>query len=261
MWHKKRLAALGYPAGGSDSFDISNINHIQTLVAWLEDTKIRFYKMEERNLLRTMDDKWLNAFKEYVQQLGCPHPLKESITSSDWVVLVDWILSHAISLVYRDNVELTNEKAQKQLETKQTNQIPVDTSDYNSLQFKVALTELTGLLNIPINNDPAILLNTIQKAIKSKFSKATLATVTDTNTNLNTNVNPALHNDTSINADKFPLGFNTGESKVDMASTILRLLYIKDLRELQTSINDLIVSVQGFTANPRTNTVLGKVGR
>ena len=90
----------------------------------------------------------------------------------------------------------------------------------------------------------------------------------------------ALHSDTSISDDKFPLGFNTGgvcvwcacvvcvcgvrvvrvwyacggyalclafphslqttESKTDVASTILRLLYIKDLRMLQTSINDLI---------------------
>jgi RLL motif-containing protein 1 len=260
MWYRKRLLALGYP--GSGSFDISNIDHIQTLVAWLEDIKIRSYKIEERAPLRTMNDKWLNVFREYMKELGCPHPLKASITSDDWVVLVDWILAHAIGLMYADNVDATNEKAQKQLETKQTNKIPVDTSDYNSPQFKEALTELATLLKIPMHDDPAVLLNTIQKAVKSKFSKTALAEAKDTNTQQQqSNTVPGLHSDTSINEDKFPLGFNTGETKTNTAATMLRLLYIRDLRELQTSINDIIVAIQEFTANPRTNTVLGKVGR
>jgi len=262
MWYKKRLLALGYPVAGSESFDVSNINHIQTLVAWLEDTKIRFYKIEDRLSLRTMNDQWLATFCEYMKQLGCPHTLPAAEPASSWVVVVDWLLAHAIGLVYRDNVESTNEKAQKQLETKQSNKIPVDTSDYSSAQFKAALTELTNLLNIPMHEDPNVLLNTIQKMVKSKFSKTTLATIVDSKTTQPTS--SALHNDTSINGDKFPLGFTTGESQTNVvvvASTILRLLYIKDLRELQTSINDLIVAVQSFTANPRTNTVLGKVGR
>jgi RLL motif-containing protein 1 len=45
------------------------------------------------------------------------------------------------------------------------------------------------------------------------------------------------------------------------AAKILRLLHIRELRELQNSANEAIVAVQGVTANPKTDTKLGKVGR
>ena len=45
------------------------------------------------------------------------------------------------------------------------------------------------------------------------------------------------------------------------AAKILRLLHIKDLRELQTQINAAIVAVQAITANPKTDSRLGQVGR
>ena len=57
------------------------------------------------------------------------------------------------------------------------------------------------------------------------------------------------------------LGFDTGDEDVNEAAKILRLLHIQDLRSLQTRINETIVSIQAITANPKTDTRLGKVGR
>ena len=45
------------------------------------------------------------------------------------------------------------------------------------------------------------------------------------------------------------------------ALKILRLMHLKELRSLQDDINDTIESVQALTANPKTDTRLGKVGR
>lgn len=57
------------------------------------------------------------------------------------------------------------------------------------------------------------------------------------------------------------MGFETGDRLVDRAATVLRMLYIKDLRDLQSEIDRVLVSVQELTANPRTDSKLGKVGR
>ena len=45
------------------------------------------------------------------------------------------------------------------------------------------------------------------------------------------------------------------------AAKVLRLLHLRDLRDLQTQINQAIVNVQAITANPKTDSRLGKVGR
>ena len=44
------------------------------------------------------------------------------------------------------------------------------------------------------------------------------------------------------------------------AAKILRLIHLTNLRDLQSQINNTIELVQRATANPKTDTKLGKVG-
>lgn len=48
---------------------------------------------------------------------------------------------------------------------------------------------------------------------------------------------------------------------VDKPSDVMDLLFVSELRTLQTSINEALVAVQQITADPKTDTALGKVGR
>lgn len=59
----------------------------------------------------------------------------------------------------------------------------------------------------------------------------------------------------------FPLGFETGSAPLDEASRVLRMLHVRELRRLQDEVNHAVVKLQEFTANPRTDARLGRVGR
>ncbi|KAF5828964.1 putative carnitine deficiency-associated protein-domain-containing protein [Dunaliella salina] len=72
---------------------------------------------------------------------------------------------------------------------------------------------------------------------------------------------PDASSSTAVNTlRELPLGFATGVPALDDACRVLRLLHVRDLRSLQSSIDDAIVSVQEFVANPRTDSSLGKIG-
>ncbi len=58
----------------------------------------------------------------------------------------------------------------------------------------------------------------------------------------------------------FKLGFSSNDALVDQISLVIRMLYLTDYRELQNDLNALIVLGQEYTANPKTNTALGKTG-
>lgn len=54
--------------------------------------------------------------------------------------------------------------------------------------------------------------------------------------------------------------FIYNDPSLDQAAKILRLLQVHSTRDLQTAINEAIVAVQQLTADPKTDTKLGKVG-
>lgn len=56
-------------------------------------------------------------------------------------------------------------------------------------------------------------------------------------------------------------GVLSGNERVDAAVQVLRLLYLDALRGAQDTANGILEAVQAFTADPRTDTSLGRVGR
>jgi RLL motif-containing protein 1 len=76
----------------SDTLDYRN------LVLWLEDQKIRHYKIEDRKALRDINSSdWPKTFKQYRDDLACP------VLSGKPGEQLEWLLAFAVRLEYSDS--------------------------------------------------------------------------------------------------------------------------------------------------------------
>jgi len=114
------------------------------------------------------------------------------------------------------------------------------------------VTSLAQLLQIPPHPDHIIVLNAICQLVSERLSKEAVERAE------REAGRPAPQ---SIPLDKIDLGFEASDRAVEDAARILRLLHIRELRDLQNLANEAIVAVQVLTANPKTDTKLGKVGQ
>lgn len=88
----------------SKCFD-SKVTHPDTdeksfrdLVVWLEDQKVRHYKIEDREALKAVDQAdWVTAYRRYLGSLNCP------INPNERAAVLDWLLGLAVRFEYGDN--------------------------------------------------------------------------------------------------------------------------------------------------------------
>lgn len=223
----------------SDNF--SEETAFRNLIVWLENQKVRLYKIEDRVALHhvTSPD-WELAFQKYLNDLGCTFPL------DDRNALIDWLLGFAVRLEYGDNVEKYKAAGSKKPGVSN----PLDKLDFNDPDFKAGVASLAQLLQIPPHPDHLVVLKAVCLLVKEKLSKEALEKLSKEGIKIAA----------SVTLDKIELGFETPDYITQEAAKILRLLHIRELRELQNLANEAIVAVQSITANPKTDTKLGKVG-
>ncbi|XP_076298781.1 RNA transcription, translation and transport factor protein-like [Lasioglossum baleicum] len=247
---KKRLQALGYVEW--DKVDVNDEQHFRKVIVWLEDQKIRHYDIQDRKHLRDLkSETWPKVFAKYCEDVKCP------ITDTTLDQL-EWLIGHAIWLemensseAYSENVkEMKMKKKKEALVPKFKSKNPLDKLDFDSVEFKQGVYSLAKILRIPEHPNHLITLKACSKMVQRRLNPECLR-------------NP----DSKILKGKpFPVmdiapGFNLNKPAVENAAKILALLYIQDIRNLQTKINEVIVRVQNITADPKTDTKLGKVGK
>jgi len=246
---KRKLEALNYHS--SEKFDCKKQHEYRSLVIWLEDQKIRHYKIEDRAGLRDLEAKnWSSDLHKYLTDMACP------MVSGSQEEILDWLLGQAVKLEYGDRAEEYKKYTAQFVEQSRVTQPkiissnPLDNLDFTAPEFKNGVEALADLLKVTKHPDHLITLQAICKLVSTRYSAKAIA-------------DPEL---IVPEGKPFPfrehdLGFDTGDYVLNDAAKILRLLYIQDLRSLQTRINESIVAVQAVTANPKTDTRLGKVGR
>jgi len=246
---KRKLTALDYH--GAEKFDAASQKDYRNLVVWLEDQKIRNYKIDDRKQLRDVESEdWSKAFLKYLDDLCCPR-----ISDSSEEIL-DWLIGFAVRLEFEDKAEEYRKFDSTFVSQSRTDQPrlvsnnPLDNLDFTSPEFKAGVENLADFLKITKHPDHLITLQSICKLVSTRLNPKAIQ-------------NPAavIPEGQPFNFREQGLGFDTGDLVLNDAASILRLLYVNDLRGLQTRINEAIVSVQAVTANPKTDTRLGKVGR
>ncbi|XP_026745989.1 RNA transcription, translation and transport factor protein [Trichoplusia ni] len=221
---KLKLSALGHP--NPADFNCDDEKEYRSVVLWLEDQKIRHYKIEERDGLRGIENEsWKEAYDTYQRDLVSP--VAEGTPNEQ----LNWILSYAVRLEYADNVEkYKNAKVEKpkQAAPNVVSSNPLDNLDFSSPAFKSGVERVSTLAGVGPHPDPKFRLSALAKILKTS---------------------------------PHPEPPSSEVNLVEQPSDVLKLLFVQDLRDLQTKINESLVAVQTVTADPRTDTKLGRVGR
>ncbi|KAE8586630.1 hypothetical protein XENTR_v10021719 [Xenopus tropicalis] len=238
---RRKLQALDYhnPAG----FNFKDETEFRNFLVWLEDQKIRHYKIEDRGKLRNIhSSEWPAQYEKYLNDVNCPFKVQERQES------IDWLLGLAVRLEYGDNAaKYQNAKPYNSDVSKSAE--PLINLDVNNPDFKAGVIALANLLQIQKHDDYLMMLKGIRILVQERLSQEAVAKSNSSKEGL------------PVALDKHILGFDTGDAVLNDAARILRLLHIEELRELQTKINEAIVAVQAIIADPKTDHRLGKVGR
>eukprot|EP01001_Neometanema_parovale_P009114 NODE_5361_length_953_cov_30.145783_g5145_i0.p1 GENE.NODE_5361_length_953_cov_30.145783_g5145_i0~~NODE_5361_length_953_cov_30.145783_g5145_i0.p1 ORF type:complete len:269 (-),score=66.47 NODE_5361_length_953_cov_30.145783_g5145_i0:86-892(-) len=257
----QKLEAMSFPY----AFDVDKLEfpHFHKFVMWLEDTQIRALPEDRRAGLKTLStlDQWWPHFATYCQSLGykksLPMPmLEKGVVKPDtpFRMVVDWLVAKAIRYFYGDDngverftaghekFKASNPSLRDKFKKKDTKKA---FSAGDSQEIKPILNQLLTTLQLTSSGDVATDLAAATRTVKHlgllSGGKAELMPM-----------------------DKllasFPLGFTTGDTQLDNAARVLRILYTDDLRELQDKIDETLVTLQNTTGDPKTDTKLGKVG-
>lgn len=242
---RRTLSCIEYPF--AEEVELSDRKNIIHLVTWLEDLKIRDLELSERELLRQDSNIWNTTFSNYLDALECPY--EWPLDSNDCLI---WLISYAVSAQYSDCSDSWSEVIQIENDSSNT-MIIQDATEMNEQLSNInssdvdSIGSLLGLARNGTENNPDY-LQRISKVVSLFLTPGCIEA-------LKTN------NDGGIPLDAFPLGFDTGDIDVNQTATVLKMLYLSDFREMQNDLNSLLLLGQEYTANPRTNTKLGKVGR
>jgi len=244
------LKSLGYPK--ADQFRIEDFGTYKGLVVWLEDMKIRFLKTEERTPLRTSGPQWNTFFSTYVEDLGCPVRYSQETRAE----VLDYLCSQALMLDYRDNAEQHKKHAETLKDQNQqqqqgeagggaggaAGQTPASINKaaiFNNIEgpeLQAQIQNAAKLLNVDTSQctDIAQLLKAVVGAAQRILSPAAIEAARSYTASAPSGSQGSLG---GFSPDAFPLGFSVGDPQVDAAATILRVLYINDLRHLQTQVD------------------------
>lgn len=153
---KSKLTALDYP--NPEKFNPNDQKELRGLVLWLEEQKIRSYKIEERTELRKLSSpEWPAVFDKYKNDLNCPKELTSEIDQ------LKWIVSYAIKLEFLDSADdfraITSEKVTQKEQTKSSapsvkSVNPFDNLDCKLNNIMLSISSIHEIISLTLQSPP-----------------------------------------------------------------------------------------------------------
>jgi len=262
----RNLQVLEHP--NPDSVNVQDIQQFRKLVHWLNDTHIRSSSSATSGLSDSYSAGWDNSYKEFLTEQGFPFDWFPDSQNQHQESLA-WLIGLAVKKQYSHRAKDLNVKSSAKMigavvlgdnpakRQKVTSSDPIESMDFQSDDFKEGVKRLAVLLEVPhIHPDHLVTLEACCKIIQSRLNAKCLQ-------------NPGKVVPGAKGGETFDLkdhAFGVSDDVITdpvlrEAMKILRLTHLNHLRDLQSEINAAIETVQAATANPKTDTRLGKVGR
>eukprot|EP00930_Biecheleria_cincta_P064019 TRINITY_DN4957_c0_g1_i1.p1 TRINITY_DN4957_c0_g1~~TRINITY_DN4957_c0_g1_i1.p1 ORF type:complete len:266 (+),score=68.37 TRINITY_DN4957_c0_g1_i1:75-872(+) len=231
----RKLQALDYPEVSSASLDGQAYCKI---VLFLEEEKIRLYEKIDRGPLRSFTKAWYEAATNYAKELGVPY---EGLSEKDFPAklrMLNGLTNIAVHDIYRDKMEadeLMDACPPQRAATGEKQRLG---------QLIPPLNQLMEFFSLP-TLEPNALDADVLAALKC----------------VQVRVDPKEAEEVKLDLNSLPLGMEVSNPEMRRAVAVLRLLHGWDLQQLQVNINTVINELQQLTANPQTDSRLGRVGR
>ena len=282
------LEALGY-AKGAPPLDL-NDKAFRELVVWLEDTKIRATPMDARGPLRAIDSgEWPSAFAALARETSCP---VDAANPTETARAFDHLLSSAVALDYRDDADALGAVV-KTLKLGAATSGPPDAKRQRVAPVAAASRDGAPRPQMANLSDPALRSKLVElaRALDVDAEAAMREGGGDSGGGVEALTRACARAverfvapfwDAVERAEKekqtekaswnlsalrdFPPGMDLGgpsgsDETVRAAVAVLRVLHVNDMRELQTAVDALLVGMQEYTGDPKTDSAIGKVGR
>jgi RLL motif-containing protein 1 len=236
----RKLKALSYPE--VDALSLTGQAYCK-VVLWLEEEKIRLFEKNDRKALRDFSNAWYGHVIDYCKELGVNADGLDEKNIAAKLRVLNGLTNLAIHDIYRDKAE-ANEIVQAP-----PPKAVAAAGDVNAQKLQELIAPLNRLLeSVSLPKLPADSADT-----------DTLAALEC----IHARVCPPATKDvgTPLDLDQLPVGFHIADPEVKRAACVLRLLHGNELRDLQVRINQVINDLQKLTADPKTDSRLGRVGR
>lgn len=216
---------------------------MQRAVNWLEDSHIRALPPASRAALRTTA--FPDAVAGYLEALSAPEGLSWATSP---MCVVRWLTRLALQHATEDDADALAEP----IDPWNGRPFPVVPGAAESEEVAAALCEMASALGL-------------DDGIREKCGAGSDAVARAIADVVDAAVQSSDGGEASVRKvmelDDMALGFDTGSRDTDRVARTLRLLYVRELRALQDRSNEALAAMQAVTADPRTDSRLGQVGR